>query len=95
MENVDGRVYFHVPRASAREIALLSLWHLHPGRMHYYDLVAAVVRHHFSEANARLAVARLRRVFDQDDEGRLRLLLPGMRAADELMASAVRRTRDL
>lgn len=88
IEDVDGRVYFHVPKASAREVALLSLWHKHPGRMVEKDLVAAVMRHHFTKDNATKAVQRLGRLVDRDEQGRLRLLEPGMRQAEELVRSA-------
>jgi hypothetical protein len=88
IEDVDGRVYFHVPGASAREVALMSLWHKHPGRMSEDDLVAAVMRHHFTEKNAKMAVSRLGRLVDRDEQGRLRLLQPGLSDAEELVSSA-------
>jgi len=88
IEDVDGRVYFHVPRASARDVALLSLWHKHPGRIAPEDLVTAVIRHGFKKSNAVMGVHRLGRLVDRDDRGRLRLLQPGMRAAEQLIASA-------
>ncbi len=88
IEDVDGRVYFHVRGASARDVALLSLWHKHPGRMSEGDLVAAVVRHHFTEKNAKMAVSRLGGLVDRDEQGRLRLLQPGLREAEELVSSA-------
>jgi hypothetical protein len=88
IEDVDGRVYFHVTGASARDVALLLLWHKHPGRMTEDELIAAVVRHHFKRANATTAVSRLGRLVDRDEPGRLRLLLPGMRLAEELVRSA-------
>lgn len=88
IEDVDGRVYFHVRDASARDVALLSLWHKHPGRTTETELAAAVMRHHFKKANARTAVQRLGRLVDRDEQGRLRLLQPGMREAEELIRSA-------
>jgi hypothetical protein len=88
IEDVDGRVYFHVPKASARDVALLSLWHRHPGRMTEDDLVSAVVRHHFKRHNARMAVRRLGRLVDRDEQERLRLLQPGVQEAEELIRSA-------
>jgi hypothetical protein len=87
VEDVDGRAYFHVPRASARDVALLSLWHRHPGRMTAEELVAAVVRHDFKKGNAAVAVGRLGRLVDRDARGGLRLLQPGMRLAEELIAA--------
>jgi len=92
IEDVDGRVYFHVPSASARDVALLSLWHKHPGRMSDGELVAAVMRHHFKKGNATMAVSRLGRFVDRDEHGRLRLLQPGMHLAEQLIASRGRAT---
>lgn len=71
IEDVDGRVYFYVPEASARAVALLSLWYKHPGRMTEAELVAAVMRHHFKKGNAKMAVSRLGRLVDRDEQGRL------------------------
>jgi len=88
VEEVDGRVYFHVPGASGRDVALLSLWHQYPGRMTRQELVAALRRHRFSEPNARVAVTRIARLVDQDRQGRLRLLQPGIAEAERLIADA-------
>ena len=88
IEEVDGRVYFHLRKASARDIALLTLWHRHPGRMSRSDLVAAIVRHRFKVANANMAVSRLGGLVDEDDKDRLRLLQPGVRMAEQLVESA-------
>jgi len=88
VEDVDGRVYFHVRGASARDVALLSLWHKHPGRMMEDELIAAVMRHKFKKPNATMAVLRLGHLVDRDEHGKLRLLQPGMRLADQLIASA-------
>lgn len=88
VEDVDGRVYFHVRGASAREVALMSLWHKHPGRMGEGDLIAAVMRHQFTRDNAAKAVRRLGRVVDRDEHGRLRLLQPGLHEAEKLLRSA-------
>ena len=88
IEDVDGRVYFHVRGASARDVALLSLWHKHPGRMTEGELIAAVMRHRFKKPNATIAVARLGHLVDRDEHRKLRLLQPGMRLAEQLIASA-------
>lgn len=91
IEVVDGRVYFHVPGASARHIALLTLWHRHPHRVSKQELVAAVKRHRFTTNNANVAVTRLGRTVDDDGNGQLRLLAPGMREADSLIERAEQR----
>ena len=88
VEEIDGRVYFHVRGASGRDIALLSLWHVHPGRMGKPDLLDALRRHRFSDGNARMAVSRLGGLVDEDQNGRLRLLQPGLELAEQAIASA-------
>lgn len=52
------------------------------------EVTAAVVRHGFSKANATTAVSRVARLVDLDDRGRLRLLQPGIRLAENLIASS-------
>jgi hypothetical protein len=88
IEDIDGRVYFHVRGASARDVALLSLWHKHPGRMTEQELIAAVMRHRFKRPNATMAVSRLGHLVDRDERARLRLLQPGMRLVEHLIGSA-------
>lgn len=87
MEHVEGRTYFHVPGASARGIALLLLWQRHPKRFDRVLLEDAVARHGFTKKNAALAVDRLRGAMDVDASG-LRLLQPGIREAEALLAKA-------
>lgn len=89
MEEVEGRLYLHVPGASGREIALLQLWKKHPKRLRHDDLVAAVMRHNCTEKNAKVSVARLKGVVDVDSDG-LRLLQPGIREAERLLDAAQR-----
>lgn len=95
IEEVDGRVYFHVDGASARDIALLTLWRRHPRRIPRQELVEAVERHGFTENNANVAVTRLGRTVDDDGNGRLRLLVPGMQEAERLIERAEQREDSL
>jgi hypothetical protein len=88
IEEVDGRVYFHVPHASARDVALLTLWYRHPRRVARADLVAAIERHGFTNNNAQVAVTRMGRAVDDDGHDRLRLLFPGLEEAERLIARA-------
>jgi len=87
MEDIEGRAYLHVPGASGRDIALLLLWKQHPKRISHDDLVAGVVRHNCTEKNAKVSVDRLKGVVDVDGGG-LRLLQPGIRAAELLLDAA-------
>jgi hypothetical protein len=93
MEEVDGRVYFHVPKISARGVALLTLWHRYPGRVARGELVAAVKRHRFTENNAQVAVTRLAGAVVDDGQGLLKLLIPGLREAERLIDKAEQRDR--
>lgn len=88
VEEIDGRVYFHVSNASARDVALLSLWYIHPNRMSKEKLRKTIKRHRFSESNAATAVSRLTGLVDDDGVGNLRLLNPGLKKADRLIGSA-------
>jgi len=85
IEEVDGRVYFHLPGLSARQVALLSLWHRYPRRATKDELLSSIRRHGFSQENARKAVARLGRVVDEEPSGAVKLLLPGLSEAESLM----------
>lgn len=88
VEDIEGRVYFDVKGASARQVALLSLWHKHPGRMTEADIVAAIMRHGFTAHNARQAILRIAAQVDRNDHGALRLRQPGMVEAEALLARA-------
>jgi hypothetical protein len=88
IEHVDERVYFHVPNASAKDIAILSLWRKYPGRMSRPELIEAAKRHGHGGHNATMAVSRLAGLVDTSADGRLRLLQPGNKKADELLARA-------
>ena len=94
IEEVDGRVYFHVPKISARGVALLTLWHRYPGRVVRAELIAAVKRHRFTTNNANVAVSRLGGAVDDDGQGLLKLLIPGLREAERLIEKAEQRDRD-
>lgn len=51
------------------------------------DLVELVQRHDFTEHNARVAVQRIMKFVDEDENQRLRLLVPGVRKAELIMDS--------
>lgn len=85
LEEVDGRVYFHLPGLSARELALLTLWYFHPKRILKNDLFNILVSRKILPDNARKAIDRLALVVDEDSRG-LRLLQPGLAEAEGLFA---------
>jgi hypothetical protein len=85
IEEVDGRVYFHLKNLSARDVALLVLWHAHPKRVSKPNLVDGIKRHGSSEANAKMGISRLKHV-DANAQGDLMLLAPGIHEAEKLLA---------
>ena len=87
IEEVDGRVYFHLKKKSAKDIALLTLWHKHPERISKDEITQTVTRHRFTKHNASMAVSRLTDLVDDDGSGNLKLLAPGLRQAEQIIAS--------
>jgi len=84
MEDIDGRMYFHLKGKTAPDVALMALARRHPARMPRQELVETVKRNGFSLNNARVAVTRIGKMVDDDGDGNLRILAPGLRRADEL-----------
>ena len=90
LEEIGDRVYFHVRGINARTAALLRLWHAHPSRVSQQELILHTQRHGFTQANAKVGLARLRRVIDDDGQGNFRLLAPGIAEAEGLMCAGAR-----
>jgi hypothetical protein len=86
-EEIEGRVYVDIGR-SAKEVALLILWTMYPHRMGDLDLETSVMRHNYSEKNAKVAVSRIAPYVDDDGMGNLRLRNTGLRKAEELISNA-------
>jgi hypothetical protein len=87
IEEVDGRTYLHVSGASGRDIAILLLSQRHPKRIGRDEVIATIMRHGFTEKNAKISVDRLKTLVDVDPGG-LRLLQPGIREAERLLSAA-------
>jgi hypothetical protein len=85
VEEVEGRMYFHVKNKTAPDVALMALARRHPARMGRQDLIDTVRRNGFSLNNARVAVTRISKMVDDDGSGNLRLLVPGLRRAEQLL----------
>lgn len=85
IEEVDGRMYFHIKNKSAPDVVLLALARRYPKRVEKQELVETVKRNGFSEKNARIAVRRSDRFVDNDGQDRLRLLNPGLREAEKIL----------
>jgi hypothetical protein len=89
VEEIEGRVYFHFNNISARDVALLTLAHCHPRRAAKRDLIGAIRRHGFSASNAKKAIERISSLVDDNGEAQLRLLIPGLRKAEEIMKAGI------
>lgn len=85
IEEVDGRVYFHHSNMHAPDVALLALSYRYPKRIAEKDLVTIIQRHGFKKPNAQMAVRNIMKLVDDDGQGQLRLLVPGLKKAEEIM----------
>jgi len=91
VEEVDGRVYLHAKKKSAVDVGLVVLAHRYPKRVSKGNLIEAIRRHGFKEKNATVAVDRIARKFaDDNGQGCLRLLGPGLKRAEEIISSALK-----
>jgi hypothetical protein len=86
IEEIDGRVYVDIAD-SAREAALLILWHVYPKRITEDDLFDQLRRHQYKKANAEMAVKRIQNVVDNDN-GNLKLRSIGIHEAERLIEKA-------
>ena len=86
IEEIDGRVYVDTA-GSARDAALLILWHIYPKRMDEESLRNQLVRHLYSKANANMAIVRIQGAVD-NDHGFLKLSAVGIREAEDLIGKA-------
>ena len=86
-EEIEGRVYVDIGK-SAKEVALLILWAIFPRRMARAELETTVMRHDYSESNAKVAVSRLACYVDDDGIGNLRLRNSGVKKAEEMISRA-------
>src|SRR5713101_1270171 len=86
VEEIDGRVYVDIAN-SAREAAILILWHVYPKRITEGDLLMQLLRHQYKRANAEMAIKRIQGVVD-NDRGNLKLRNIGIQEAEELIEKA-------
>ncbi len=86
IEEIDGRVYVDLAK-SAREAAILILWHVYPKRIADGDLFEQLRRHQYKKANAEMAIKRIQGVVD-NDHGNLKLRSIGIQEAEELIEKA-------
>jgi hypothetical protein len=89
-EEIDGRIYTQIGD-SAPEVALGILFELYPRRMPKDELVKTLKRHNFSNNNANVALVRIKRYVDADEQGRVRLRNTGVQRVDELISAASRK----
>lgn len=93
VEVIDGRVYLHAKRKSAVDVAMVALARNHPRRMSRSQLITIARSNGFSKENAGMAIGRIRKFVDEDEDGMMRLLLPGLRKAEEIISDALHAER--
>jgi HEPN domain-containing protein len=86
-ESIDGRIYADIG-SSAKEVALVILYHIYPKRISRENLVACLRRHPFKKNNAEVAVHRLTGFIDDDGAGSIQLRNTGLRKVEELFSAA-------
>jgi len=91
-EEIDGRIYTQIGR-SAPEVAIGILHAIYPNRMSRDELIESLKRHTFSENNANVAMVRIRRFVDVDDQARIRLRNTGVQRVDQLLQRAAQKKK--
>jgi predicted nucleic acid-binding protein len=90
VEVIGDRIYLHAKKKSAADVILVALARRHPKRMSKEQLIATAVRNGFSKNNANMAVARIKKFVDRDEDEMMRLLVPGLRRAEEIISVAIK-----
>jgi hypothetical protein len=90
VEVVGDRIYLHAKKKSAADVILVALARRHPRRMSKQQLISTAQNNGFSNHNADMAVSRIKKFVDKDEDGRVRLLGPGLRRAEEIIAKAIK-----
>lgn len=90
-EDIDGRTYVNVKKASAPEIALLLLYAVYPARIRRDELIASIMRHGMSRGAAQMAASRVMALVDESN-GALKLRSAGRQKAEGLLAELKKRT---
>jgi len=86
-EEIDGRIYTQIGH-SAPEVAIGVLFEIYPKRMPKDELVRTLKRHEFSDNNANVALVRIKKYVDVDEQDRVRLRNTGVQRVDELISEA-------
>ena len=86
MENIDGRLYANYDGLSAPEVAILLLNKKYPGRLDSNELLDLLKRHEFTEQNAKVAISRIKKYVDRDQNDHLKLRGNGRQRASMIYA---------
>jgi hypothetical protein len=90
VEVVGDRIYLHAKKKSAADVILVALARRHPKRMSREELIAIAQSNGFSKNNANMAVIRVKKFVDRDEDEMMRLLGPGLRRAEDIMSKALK-----
>lgn len=88
-EEIDGRIYTQIGN-SGPEVAIGILHTIYPKRMPKDELIESLKRHTFSDNNANVAITRIKKYVDIDDQDRVRLRNTGLQAVEALVDAASR-----
>ncbi len=91
IEEIDGRVYVDIA-TSAREAAVLILWHDYPKRISEQALFEQLRRHQYKKPNCEMAIKRVQGLVDNDN-GNMKLRAIGIREAEQLIEAAEQEER--
>lgn len=86
-EVIQGRVYTQIGH-SAPEVAIGILSTIYPRRMPKDELVRTLKRHEFEDKNAKMALERIKKYVDFDEQDRVMLRSTGLQRVDELISEA-------
>jgi hypothetical protein len=86
-EEIDGRIYTQIGH-SAPEVTIGILFEIYSKRMAKDELVKTLKRHEFSDNNANVALVRIKKYVDIDEQRRIQLRNTGVQRVDELISAA-------
>jgi len=89
-EEIDGRIYTQIGN-SAPEVAIGILHEIYPKRLAKDELIRSLKRHTFSDNNANVAITRIKKFVDFDDQDRIRLRNTGVQRVEALLEEASRK----
>lgn len=82
-KDIDGRIYFHLKKKTAQEMALLVLALAYLWRISKRGLLDAIKGNGFKDDNPRKAIRSISHCVENNKNDQSRLLSPGLQKAKE------------